>query len=409
MWALFSLLPLAAQRAKNCPASHNLGVLIRLIAKNIFRARLRSLLTLLGLVIAVVAFGLLRTVVDAWYAGSDAAAANRLITRNAISLTFTLPTYYRERVRGIEGVEKISMSNWFGGIYQEPKNFFPQFAVTLPSHFEIYPEYLLPPEQMEAMLRDRTGAIVGRAIADQYGWKLGDKVPIQGTIYPGTWEFTVRGIYEGRDEGTLTRQLYFHWDYLNERLKQSFPRAADRTGVLVVSIKDAQRSAEISQTIDNEFKNSLAETLTETEKAFQLGFVAQSEAIIAAIRIVSFVVIIIILAVVANTMAMAARERTSEYATLKALGFSPSFVSRLVIGESLAITLLGGVLGVLLSIPVANAFKSVVGAVFPVFRISPETFGWQFGAMIVVGLLAAIVPAIRSAKIKIVEGLRHVA
>ncbi|MGL4230635.1 MAG: ABC transporter permease [Casimicrobium sp.] len=384
-------------------------MLLRLILKNIFRARLRSFLTLLGLVIAVIAFGLLRTVVDAWYAGSDAASANRLITRNAISLTFTLPIYYRERVKGLEGVQKISMSNWFGGIYQEPKNFFPQFAVTLPSHFEIYPEYVLPPEQMEAMVRDRTGCIVGRAIADQYGWKLGDKIPIQGTIYPGTWEFTVRGIYEGRDEGTLTRQFYFHWDYLNERMKQSFPRAADRTGVLVVAIDDAQRSAEISQIIDNEFKNSLAETLTETEKAFQLGFVAQSEAIIAAIRIVSFVVIIIILAVVANTMAMAARERTSEYATLKALGFPPSFVSQLVIGESLAITLLGGLLGVLLSIPVAAAFKSVVGSVFPVFRISEETFGWQFGAMVIVGLLAAIVPAIRSARIKIVDGLRHVA
>jgi putative ABC transport system permease protein len=383
-------------------------MLFRLILKNIFRARLRSALTLLGLVIAVIAFGLLRTVVDAWYAGSDAASANRLITRNAISLTFTLPTYYRERVKSVEGVEKISMSNWFGGIYQEPKNFFPQFAVTLPSHFEIYPEYVLPPEQMEAMLRDRTGTIVGRAIADQYGWKLGDKIPIQGTIYPGTWEFTVRGIFEGRDEGTLTRQLYFHWDYLNERLRQTFPRAADRTGVLVVSIKDAQRSAEISQLIDNEFKNSLAETLTETEKAFQLGFVAQSEAIIAAIRIVSFVVIIIILAVVANTMAMAARERTSEYATLKVLGFSPSFVSQLVIGESLAITALGGLLGIALSIPVAAAFKSVVGAVFPVFRMSEETFGWQMGSMVIVGMLAAIVPAIRSARIKIVDGLRHV-
>jgi putative ABC transport system permease protein len=384
-------------------------MLLRLILKNIFRARLRSALTLLGLVVAVIAFGLLRTVVDAWYAGSDAASANRLITRNAISLTFTLPTYYRERVKSVEGVEKISMSNWFGGVYIEPKNFFPQFAVTLPSHFEIYPEYVLPPEQMEAMLRDRTGTIVGRAIADQYGWKLGDKIPIQGTIYPGTWEFTVRGIYEGREEGTLTRQLYFHWDYLNERLKQSFPRAADRTGVLVVSIKDAQRSAEMSQLIDNEFKNSLAETLTETEKAFQLGFVAQSEAIIAAIRIVSFVVIIIILAVVANTMAMAARERTSEYATLKVLGFPPSFVSQLVIGESLAITLLGGAIGIALSIPVAAAFKSVIGAIFPVFRLSEETFAWQFGAMVVVGLLAAIVPAIRSARIKIVDGLRHVA
>jgi putative ABC transport system permease protein len=216
-------------------------MLFKLILKNIFRARLRSALTLLGLVVAVVAFGLLRTVVDAWYAGSDAASGNRLITRNAISLTFTLPTYYRERVKGVDGVSLISMSNWFGGIYQEPKNFFPQFAVTLPVHFELYPEYVLPPEQMQAMLRDRTGTIVGRAIADQYGWKIGDKIPIQGTIYPGTWEFTVRGIYEGRDEGTLTRQLYFHWDYLNERLKVSFPRAADRTGVLVVGIKPSHR------------------------------------------------------------------------------------------------------------------------------------------------------------------------
>jgi putative ABC transport system permease protein len=384
-------------------------MLFKLILKNIFRARLRSALTLLGLVIAVIAFGLLRTVVDAWYAGSDAASANRLITRSAISLTFTLPTYYRERVKSVDGVQLISMSNWFGGIYQEPKNFFPQFAVTLPVHFELYPEYVLPPEQMQAMLRDRTGCIVGRAIADQYGWKIGDKIPIQGTIYPGTWEFTVRGIYEGRDEGTLTRQFYFHWDYLNERLKQSFPRAADKTGVLIVGIKDAQRSAEISQTIDNEFKNSLAETLTETEKAFQLGFVAQSEAIIGAIRIVSFVVIFIILAVVANTMAMAARERISEYATLKALGFSPAFVSRLVVGESIAITLLGGLIGMALSVPVTQGFKSLVGAIFPVFRVSEETFVWQFASMVIVGLLAAIIPAIRSARIKIVDGLRHVA
>jgi putative ABC transport system permease protein len=384
-------------------------MLLKLILKNIFRARLRSALTLLGLVIAVVAFGLLRTVVDAWYAGSDAASANRLITRNAISLTFTLPTYYRERVKGIDGVQQISMSNWFGGIYQEPKNFFPQFAVTLPVHFDLYPEYTLPPEEMQAMLRDRTGCIVGRAIAEQYGWKIGDKIPLQGTIFPGTWEFTVRGIFDGRDEGTLTRQFYFHWDYLNERMKQSFPRAADRTGVLVVGIKDAQRSAEISQTIDAEFKNSLAETLTETEKAFQLGFVAQSEAIIAAIRIVSFVVIFIILAVVANTMAMAARERISEYATLKALGFSPSFVSRLVVGESIAITLLGGVIGIALSIPVAQGFKSLVGSIFPVFRVSEETFIWQFASMVIVGLLAAIIPAVRSARIKIVDGLRHIA
>ena len=383
-------------------------MIFQLIIKNIFRARLRSLLTVFGLIVAVVAFGLLRTVVDAWYAGSEAAAANRLITRNAISLTFTMPTYYKDRIRAVEGVTQISTSNWFGAIYQDPKNFFPQFAITLPVHFQIYNEYLLPPEQMDAMMKDRRGCLIGRALADQYGWKVGDTIPLQGTIYPGTWEFTVRGIFDGRDEGTVTRQFFFHWDYLNERIKQSQPRAADRAGVYVVSIKDPQRSAEMSQKIDAEFKNSIAETLTETEKAFQLGFVAQSEAIVAAIRIVSFVVIIIILAVVANTMAMTARERTSEYATLKALGFSPGFVAMLILGESLALTLLGGLLGIAATFPVISGFKGSIGAIFPVFRVSQETLVYQFVAVATVGLLAAIVPAIRSARIKIVDGLRHI-
>lgn len=384
-------------------------MIFQLIFKNIFRARLRSLLTVVGLIVAVVAFGLLRTVVDAWYAGSEAASANRLITRNAISLTFTMPTYYRDRIRAIDGVTQISISNWFGGIYQEPKNFFPQFAVTLPVYFDLYNELILPPEQMQAMLRDRTGCLVGRALADQYGWKIGDTIPIQGTIYQGVWEFTLRGIFEGRDEGTVTRQFFFHWDYLNERVKQTVPRAADRAGVFIVGIKDPQGSAEMSQKIDGEFKNSIAETLTETEKAFQLGFVAQSEAIVAAIRVVSFVVIIIILAVVANTMAMTARERTGEYATLKALGFGPGFVAALIIGESLALTLLGGLIGIAFSFPLISGFKGFIGAFFPVFRLSQDTLVLQFAAVVGVGLLAAIVPAIRSARIKIVDGLRHVA
>ena len=384
-------------------------MLFKLVLKNIFRARLRSLLTIVGLVIAVIAFGLLRTVVDAWYAGSDMASANRLVTRNSISLTFTLPTYYTERIRAVDGVSLISASNWFAGIYQEPKNFFPQFAVTMPVFFDLYPEFLLPPEQMQSMLRDRTGCIIGRGLADSYGWKIGDKIPLQGTIYPGTWEFTVRGIFDARDDTTVTRQMYFHWDYLNERVKQSFPRAADRAGVFVVGIKDGQRAAEVSAAIDNEFRNSIAETLTETEKVFQLGFVAQSEAIVGAIRIVSFVVIFIILAVVANTMAMTVRERISEYATLKALGFGPGFVVALIFGESLCLTLLGGLLGIALSFPVITTFKGLIGTIFPVFRLSQETLWWQLGAVVFVGVLAAILPAIRSARIRIVDGLRHVA
>ncbi|MFN3630411.1 MAG: ABC transporter permease [Casimicrobiaceae bacterium] len=384
-------------------------MILSLILRNLFRARLRTGLTILGLTVAVIAFGMLRTVVDAWYAGANMASANRLITRSAISLTFLLPIAHKERIRAVPGVTRVAMSTWFGGIYQEPRNFFPQFAVSVPDYFALFPEFIVPEDQMRAMLADRRGALIGRKLADQYGWKLGDTIPLRGTIYSGNWEFTVRGIYDGRDETTITRQMYFHWEYLNETVRERLPRAADRTGVFVVGIDDGQRAAEISQAIDREFENSIAETLTETEKAFQLGFVAQSETIVQAIRLVSFVVIIIILAVVANTMAMSARERTSEYATLKALGFSPGFVAMLIVGESLLLTLIGAGAGIALSFPVIDAFKDAVGTAFPVVKISTETMVWQAGAMVAVGLLAAAVPALRSARIRIVEGLRHVA
>ena len=381
---------------------------LKLVFKNVFRAKLRSLLTITGLVIAIVAFGLLQTVVDAWFAGANASSANRMITRNAISLVFPMPTYYRERMRSIEGVKSISLLNWFGGIYKEPRNFFPQFAVDHENFFEMYPEFLMPAEQLLAFKRDRQGAAVGRRLADEFGWKIGDTIPIRGTIFPGTWNFTLRAIFDGKDETTITRQFYFHWDYINEYLKQKFPKRGDQIGTFVVEVKDPSRVADIGRAIDAEFKNSLAETLTETEKAFQLGFVAQSEAIVVAIRIVSFVVIFIIMAVVANTMAMTARERLAEYATLKALGFSPGFVAALIFGEAMMLSLIGAGIGILLSIPVAKAFGIATQAVFAVFKISPATFGLQLACAVAVGFVAALVPSWRSARIKIVDGLRHV-
>ena len=381
---------------------------LKLIFKNVFRAKLRSLLTITGLVIAIVAFGLLQTVVDAWFAGANASSASRMVTRNAISLVFPMPTYYRERMRSIEGVKSITLLNWFGGIYKEPRNFFPQFAVDHENFFEMYPEFLMPAEQLLAFKRDRQGAVVGRRLADEFGWKIGDTIPIRGTIFPGTWNFTLRAIFEGKDETTITRQFYFHWDYINEFLKQKFPKRGDQIGTFVIEVKDPSRAADIGRAIDTEFKNSLAETLTETEKAFQLGFVAQSEAIVVAIRIVSFVVIFVIMAVVANTMAMTARERLAEYATLKALGFSPGFVAALIFGEALMLSLIGAGIGILLSIPVAKAFGIATQAVFAVFKISPSTFGLQLACALAVGFVAALVPSWRSARIKIVDGLRHV-
>ncbi|MGE0355425.1 MAG: ABC transporter permease [Burkholderiales bacterium] len=383
---------------------------LKLVFKNIFRHKLRSLLTLAGLVVAILAFGLLQTVVKAWYAGSDMASAQRLITRNAVSLVFPLPRYYRDRMKAIDGISAVSVSNWFGGIYKDmsPTNFFAQFGVDHENFFDLYPEFRTNPEELLAFKKDRRGAMVGRLLADQHGFKVGDVIPVKGTIYPGNWEFVVRGIYEPADDTTITRQLYFHWDYLNEEMRLRTPRRAEQVGVFVVRIADGSRAAELSQAIDAEFRNSLAETLTETEKAFQLGFIAQTETIIAAIRIVSFVVILIIFAVVANTMAMTARERLAEHATLRALGFGPAFVAALIAGESLMITALGGTLGILATFPVAAGFKSAMGSMFPVFRVSADTVALQAASALVVGALAGLLPSIRAARVRIVDGLRHI-
>lgn len=382
---------------------------LKLVFRNAFRAKLRSGLTVLGLLIALIAFGLLQTVVNAWYAGADMASGTRLITRNSISLVFSLPGFYRDRIRSIDGVRAVAVSNWFGGIWRDERSFFAQFAVDMPNFFPMYPEFIFNPDEYTELLRDRRGAAIGRQLADLYGFKVGDRLPIKGTIYSGNWEFTIRAIFDGRDDGTLTRQMYFHYDYLNEFVKQKVPRLADRVGVYVVEIDDASRAAEVARAIDNEFANSLAETLTETEKAFQLSFVAMIETIIQVIRGVSFIVILIILAVAANTMAMTARERIGEYATLKALGFGPPFVARLVLAESMMIAFISGLLAIALTGPVARAFYATVGKqVFALFNVAPETYVWQAGAALAVGLLAALVPMVRSARVGIVDGLRHV-
>ncbi len=382
---------------------------LKLVARNVFRARLRSTLTIVGLVIAVLAFGLLQTVVRAWYAGSDAASATRLIARNAISLTFSMPVYYREKIRAVPGVTGVSVSNWFGGIYKEPKNFFAQFAVDAPTYFPMYPEYIFDPNEYAAFLRDRRGAVVGRQLADLYGFKVGDTIPLKSSIYPGNWEFTVRAIYDARDETTITRQMYFHFDYLNEQVRKIFPRRSDQAGVFVVSIADSSASADIARAIDAEFKNSLAETLTETEKAFTLAFVAMIETIIVAIEGVSYVVILIIMAVAANTMAMTARERLSEYATLKALGFPPRTVALLIFAEAMLLAALGGAIGMLLTPPVVQLFHAATISVFAKMPLVPQTFYLQAACALVVGLVAGVVPAVRASRIRIVEGLRHVA
>jgi putative ABC transport system permease protein len=382
--------------------------IFRLLLKNAFRHKLRTMLTMVGLVVAICAFGLLRTIIDAWYAGVDGTSSTRLITRNAISLTFPLPLNYAERLKTVDGVTGVSWSNWFGGVYITERNFFPQFAIEPASYLALYPEYLLKDEEKKAFLLDRQGAIVGRKLANQYGWKIGDQIPLRGTIYPGTWSFTLRGIWDGVDAKTDESQFLIHWQFLAESARKRIGKAADYVGVYVVRIDEPNNAPLISERIDMQFKNSLAETLTETEKAFQLGFVSMSEAILVAINAVSFVIVVIIMAVMANTMSMTARERLAEYATLKALGFSPGFVVKLLFGESLVIAISGGLLGIFLTLPIAAAFAKSVGSLFPSFRVSENTMALQLLASVIVGVVAAAWPAWKMSRINIVNGLRHV-
>lgn len=384
--------------------------LFRLLLKNAFRHRLRTLLTMVGLVVAICAFGLLRTIVDAWYNGADATSSTRLITRNAISLTFPLPLNYAERIRAVEGVSRISWANWFGGIYITERNFFAQFAVDPESYLSLYPEFKISEEERQAFLHDRQGCVIGAKLARKFGWKVGDTIPLRGTIYPGTWTFTVRAIYHGADAKTDEQQMLIHWKLVAESVRKRLGNdAADKVGVYVVGIKEPSEAAAISQHVDGLFRNSLGETLTETEKAFQLSFVAMSETILVAIQAVSFIIVLIIMAVMANTMTMTARERLAEYATLKALGFSPSFVVKLLFGESMMIALIGGALGVAATFPLAHAFVGVTGTLFPVFKISSVTLLLQMLASLGVGAIAAAWPAWRMSRIDIVQGLRHVA
>ena len=382
--------------------------LFRLLLKNAFRHKLRTGLTMVGLVVAICAFGLLRTIVDAWYAGVEGSSSTRLITRSNISLTFALPLNYGQRLRAVEGVQQVSWANWFGGIYITERNFFPQFAVDPVSYLALYPEYRIPDAQKLAFYRDRQGAVVGRKLADKFGWKLGDQIPLRGTIYPGTWTFTLRGIWDGADAKTDESQMLVHWGFINETIRQRVARRADAVGVYILGIDEPNNAAVIGQRVDKLFANSLAETMTETEAAFQLSFVSMSEAILVAVQAVSFIIVLIIMAVMANTMTMTARERLAEYATLKALGFSPGFVVRLLFGESLLIAALGGLAGLLLTLPLAGAFRAAVGTLFPVFQVSTLTMALQLAAALGVGLVAAAWPAWRMSRIDIVAGLRHV-
>ena len=382
---------------------------LKLILKNSIRHKLRTALTILGIAIAVIAFGILRTVVTAWYAGVEASAANRLITRQAVSFIFPLPYTYRDKIANVDGVEKVTFANWFQGVYVDKSHFFPRLAVDAETIFDVYPEFQLTKEEMENFKKERNSCIVGADIAKQYNLKVGDVMTVEGDIYPGDWQFVIRGIYQPRDKTTDGTQMLFHWKYLNETMEQQSPTRAGHVGWYIIKISNPEKSAEISAKIDALFKNSNAETKTETERAFQQGFLASTSAIITAMNFMSFVIIGIIMLVLGNTMIMSARERTREYAVMKTLGFSAKHLTGLILGESLFISFLGGGLGLFLLYPLIQGFSQVIPKnFFPIFNLEDITVILAVSSAILIGIVSAIFPIQKALRTKIVDGFRFV-
>ena len=379
-----------------------------LIARNALRQRLRTLLTVFGMAVAILAFALLDTVVDAWYLGVNSASPNRLVTRNAVSLIFTLPLSYRARMVQVPGVSKVAYANWFGGVYIDEKHFFPRIAIGPENYFDLAPEIVVPADDLKNFWNQRNACIAGQKLVKRYGWKIGDTIPVTGNIFPGSWNFVLRGVYSGATKTTDETVLFFRWDYLDEQVKKLSPTRAGNVGWYVIQVQNPQEAPIVSESIDALFKNSWAETLTETEKAFQLGFVSMTEAIVIAVRVVSFVVIGVILIVLANTMAMTSRERTPEYATLKTMGFGDRYLAALIAGESIFIALLGGILGIALSFPAASLFSNQLENFLPVFHVAWKTLAMCGAISVVIGIASAVLPVWRATRVRIAEALRHV-
>jgi putative ABC transport system permease protein len=382
--------------------------MFKLTWRNTIRHPLRASLTVTGMAVAVLAFILLRTMVAAWYAGVSGASPARLVARNAISLVFPLPVAYLPKIQALPGIAGVSYGNWFGGIYIDERHFFPQFSVEVKNYFDIYPEYIMPEDQKLAFFGDRRGAAAGRLLADRYGWKIGDSIVLKGTIYPGEYRFILRAIYHGAEPTTDEGRLFFHWDYLNESLKKIAHPRTDQVSWFLIRVARPELAPRVAQEIDALFKNSLAETITETESAFLMGFVAMTSAILIAIQVVSWVVIGVILVVLANTMVMNAGERRGEYAVLKTMGFRARHLFPLIMGESVVLALAGGILGLILTFPAVRFLRVSLGQYFRVFPLTWSTMALGLGVSLGIGVLAALLPAWRASQVGIAEALRKV-
>ncbi len=378
----------------------------RLIFANLFRKKIRLALTLGSFAVALFLFAFLGVVKDAFGRGADVAGADRLVVINRTSIINTIPLSYRDKILRIPGVAYITHNNWFGGVYQEEKNFFPQFVIDPENQRQVFPELIVPDDQWAAFLKDRQGAIVGARTAERFHWKIGDRVPIKTTLYGGgTWEFNIVGIYHGKRPADDETQFWFQWDYFEERIPAG---VKGQVGWYVLRLKSVDDAVPVAKAIDAEFDNSPSETKTQTESAFAAGWVKQFGNIKFLILAIGAVVFFTLLLVTGNTMAIAVRERTGELAVLKAIGFSDLAVLFFVLGESLVIALVGGALGLLLAIAAVPVMGRALNGLLPNLILAPSILINGICTALIVGLISGLIPGIGAMRMRVVNALRRV-
>ena len=379
----------------------------RLIFANLFRKKIRLILTIGSFAVALFLFSFLAVVKGAFGRGADIAGADRLVIINRISIIQPLPLSYRDKILRIPGVKAITHNNWFGGVYQDEKNFFPQFAIDVENQRTVLPELKVPDDQWANFVKDRQGAIAGAKTAARFGWKIGDRIPIKTTIFGGasTWEFNLDGIYHSTTVGGDESQFWFQWDAFEEGVPKTFK---DNVGWYVVKLDSPDDAVRVSKAIDDMFANSSFETKTETESAFAAGWVKQFGNIEFLILTIGAVVFFTLLLVTGNTMAISVRERIGELAVLKAIGFSDRSILFFVLAESLTIALVGGLMGLglaALAIPVLGA---ALNGLLPTLILSPAILSVGLGTALLVGVISGLLPGIGAMRMRVVNALRRV-
>jgi len=375
-----------------------------LLLANLFRKKIRLTLTVGSFAVALFLFSFLALVKQAFGGGVDLAGVDRLVVINRVSIIQPLPMAYRDRILRIPGVKRVTFDNWFGGVYQDPKNAFAQFAIDVQNQREVFPEMVVPDDQWQAFVKDRQGAVVGADLAKRFGWKIGQRIPLKGTIFPGTWEFNIDGIYHGRRVDQS--QFWFQWDYLYERAKDF---VQGQVGFYYVKIENPDDAVRISKAIDSEFANSAYETHTDTEKMFAAGFAKQMGNIGFLVTAIGTIVFFTLLLVTGNTMAISVRERMGELAVLKAVGYSDWFVMLLVLAESLVIAAVGGGLGLLL----AAGFSALLAAtpmhnMIPFSHLPANLALEGFGVTLLFGVASGFLPALGGLRLRVIDAMRRV-